>query len=147
MEKRFLLWWMVVSIQAIAIGVSVYFGAVEYLLEHDVTKLSFLTIALWVVGTALVGYGSYNKLSTFYDTPWFVADSAMAVGMVGTVLGFIMMLGSSFVNIDPGNIDSMRLVITEMAAGMSTALLTTLTGLISSLFIKTQVMIQEHKNE
>ena len=141
------LMWMIFSIQSIALGVSIYFGAFDYLLEHDITRLSFLTIGLWLIGSVMVGYGSNNSLTTFYDTPWFIADSAMAVGMVGTVLGFIMMLGSSFVNIDPGNIDSMRLVITEMAVGMSTALLTTLTGLVSSLFIKIQIMIQEHKNE
>jgi hypothetical protein len=67
--------------------------------------------------------------------------------MIGTVTGFMLMLGSSFAEIDPGNIDSMRLVIIDMAAGMGTALLTTLVGLIASLFLKIQIVIQEFKDE
>jgi len=69
----------------------------------------------------------------------------MTVGMVGTVIGFMLMLGSSFAEIDPSNVDSMKRVITDMAAGMSTALLTTLCGLIGSLFVKVQVIIQEQE--
>ena len=66
--------------------------------------------------------------------------------MVGTVTGFMLMLGSSFTNIDPSNVDSMKQVITEMAAGMSTALLTTLCGLIASLFVKVQIVMQENED-
>jgi len=39
----------------------------------------------------------------------------------------------------------MKRVITDMASGMSTALLTTLCGLIASLFVKVQVIIQEQE--
>jgi biopolymer transport protein ExbB/TolQ len=67
------------------------------------------------------------------------------VGMVGTVIGFMLMLGSSFAEIDPSNVDSMKRVITDMASGMSTALLTTLCGLVASLFVKVQVIIQEQE--
>jgi len=69
----------------------------------------------------------------------------MTVGMVGTVIGFMLMLGSSFAEIDPSNVDSMKRVITDMASGMSTALLTTLCGLVASLFVKVQVIIQEQE--
>jgi len=55
------------------------------------------------------------------------------------------MLGSSFTEIDPSNIDSMKRVIIDMAAGMSTALLTTLCGLVASLFVKVQVIVQEQE--
>ena len=64
----------------------------------------------------------------------------MTVGMIGTVIGFIVMLSSSFQEIDPSNVDTMRRVITELAIGMSTALLTTLCGLVASLFIKVNIV-------
>ena len=92
--------------------------------------------------TALVGYKVWNQEEDF-DKPWFVAESCMTVGMIGTVIGFILMLGSSFQEIDPSNIESMRKVIVDMAAGMSTALLTTLCGLLAGLFIKVQIVMQE----
>jgi biopolymer transport protein ExbB/TolQ len=66
--------------------------------------------------------------------------------MIGTVIGFMFMLGSSFQQIDPSNIESMRQVIVDMASGMSTALLTTLCGLIAGLFIKVQIVMQEQED-
>ena len=146
MTKRFMYWWLVTVIQAILVGITVYLGSIEFLWNTDVTKLSFLTIGLWLATSVLIGYGSYNQKTT-YDTSWFIAESCMTVGMIGTVIGFMLMLGSSFVNIDPSNIESMKQVITEMAAGMSTALLTTLTGLVASLFLKIQIVVQEYSND
>ena len=146
MTKRFMYWWLVTVIEAILLGITIYFGSLEFLWETDVTKLSFLVIALWVGTSAVIGYTGYRKKTNF-DTPWFIAESCMTIGMVGTVVGFMLMLGSSFAEIDPGNIDSMRQVIIDMAAGMSTALLTTLTGLIASLFLKVQVVVYEHEDE
>jgi hypothetical protein len=139
-------WWLVTVIESILLGITVYFGSLEFLWETDVTKLSFLVIALWIGTSAVIGYTGYLKKTNF-DTPWFIAESCMTIGMVGTVVGFMLMLGSSFAEIDPGNIDSMRQVIIDMAGGMSTALLTTLTGLIASLFLKVQVVVYEHENE
>ena len=146
MTKRFMYWWLVTVIQAILVGITAYFGSMEFLWNTDITKLSFLTMALWIGTSAVIGYSSYTS-KTNYDTPWFVAESCMTVGMIGTVIGFILMLGSSFADLDPSNIESMRRVITDMAAGMSTALLTTLTGLIASLFLKVQIVVLEYENE
>ena len=146
MTKRFMYWWLVTVIQAILVGITIYFGSIEFLWNTDITKLSFLTIALWIGTSVVIGFTSYKKKQN-YDTPWFVAESCMTVGMIGTVIGFMLMLGSSFAEIDPSDIDSMRRVITDMASGMSTALLTTLTGLIASLFIKIQIVVQEYENE
>ena len=40
----------------------------------------------------------------------------------------------------------MKAVIGDMSSGMSTALVTTLTGLVFSLFIKIQITTQEHNS-
>ena len=146
MTKRFMYWWLVTVIQAILVGITIYFGSIEFLWNTDVTKLSFLTISLWIVASGINGYTSY-RTKTNYDAPWFIAESCMTVGMIGTVIGFMLMLGSSFVNIDPSDIESMKQVIVDMASGMSTALLTTLTGLIASLFLKIQITVLEYNNE
>ena len=65
----------------------------------------------------------------------------MALGMIGTVTGFILMLGSSFESIDVLNTDSLKDTLTAMAIGMSTALYTTASGLISSLWLKTTLVV------
>ena len=50
------------------------------------------------------------------------------------------MLGSSFEGLDVDDISSLKQTLTEMAIGMSTALYTTLTGLIFSQFTKVQLV-------
>ena len=60
--------------------------------------------------------------------------------MVGTVTGFLLMLGTAFSNIDVTNSASLQKALEFMAVGMSTALYTTLVGLICSLIIKVQLV-------
>lgn len=145
MTQKFLMWWLVTVTQIIAIGLAIFYDAIPFVIENDITKLSFVIFAMWLFSTMLVGYKVWVADEDF-DKPWFVAESCMTVGMIGTVIGFILMLGNSFAEIDPGNIESMRTVIVDMATGMSTALLTTLSGLIAGLFIKIQIVMQEQDN-
>ena len=77
------------------------------------------------------------------DAIWFVSESCMTLGMVGTVIGFMYMLTGNFAEIDPTNVDVMKRTIGDMAQGMGTALLTTLSGLITSLSLKIQIINAE----
>jgi flagellar motor component MotA len=91
-----------------------------------------------------IGYKLLKKITTSNERYWFVAETCMAIGMMGTVLGFILMLGSSnLATIDPSDVEGMKNVIGHLAKGMATALLTTLTGLIVSVSLRTQLMIGE----
>ena len=87
--------------------------------------------------------GLMNDLSI----QWFIAESCLVLGLVGTVCGFILMLGTAFVDIDVSNIDSMQKALTQMSIGMSAALYTTLMGLLSSLVIKLQLVNVERTIE
>jgi hypothetical protein len=127
----------------IGIGVAIQFGAIDFLLEADQTYLSFVTFFMWLSATIGIGYISYNS-GKDYDTPWFIAESCISVGMIGTLIGFMLMLSTSLGSVDPGDIDSMKKVISDMATGMSTALVTTLSGLVYSLFLKIQIITQEN---
>lgn len=146
MHSKFLLWWLVFTLQAILFGVSFHFGSYEYLLNNDLTRLSFVITAIWIVTSFVIGVKTFND-SQNYSKTWFVSDSCMTVGMIGTVVGFMLMLGSSFANIDPSNTVQTKQVISDMASGMGTALLTTLVGLIASLFLKIQLIVAEKADD
>lgn len=145
MTTFFLKWWFVFVIQAILIGIVAWFGGGEFLLENDRTFISFGIIGIWLINSLSIGYYIFRKRITS-DFQWFVADSCMSLGMIGTVIGFIFMLGSSFENIDPSNVTVMKSVISDMAKGMSTALLTTLSGLIATLMLRVQLVIADLNN-
>ena len=68
----------------------------------------------------------------------------ITLGLIGTVTGFIIMLGGAFADLDLSNIGQAKEVIRDMAAGMSTALTTTLVGLVCSIITKLQLMNLEY---
>jgi hypothetical protein len=143
MTKAFLKWWLAVVLQLAVMGVSVFYGYHNFVLENDSTFLSGLILLVWLVTTIFIGKYAYQRKENF-EVQWFSAETCMTIGMIGTVVGFLMMLGDSFGHLDPKNTEQMRQVIAEMAIGLSVALLTTLNGLIASLFLKIQMIVVEN---
>ena len=139
MTKIFLKWWLIICLIVIGIGVAIYFNMHNTLWVADVTKISFLIIAVFIGTSIWIGKQTYYE-NDDTGVGSFVAESCLALGMVGTVTGFLYMLGTAFSGIDMHDVVSLQSALMTMAAGMSTALYTTLIGLISSLLIKIQLV-------
>ncbi len=67
----------------------------------------------------------------------FASDSLMKMGLLGTIVGFIMML-APIAGLDAADKASVRSSMGMMSDGMAVAMYTTLSGLIGSLLIKCQ---------
>ncbi|NWJ57897.1 MotA/TolQ/ExbB proton channel family protein [Marine Group I thaumarchaeote] len=99
----------------------------------------FLCTSIWI-GTKTYKVGIQQDYNQKSDVGWFISESCLALGMVGTVTGFLIMLGTAFANVDVTNAATLQQALSDMAIGMSTALWTTLVGLVSSLIIKVQLV-------
>ncbi len=146
--KKLLKWWLIFCLTILGFGTLYYFNVHSLLYYADVTKLSFLIIIIFMFTSIWIGRKTYDLDTTSVvddtiDVGWFVAESCLALGMVGTVTGFLYMLGTTFENIDVSNTQTLQDALASMARGMSTALYTTLTGLIASLIIKIQLVNYE----
>ena len=84
------------------------------------------------------------KLYEFADNGFFVSDLLLKLGIIGTVIGFIIML-SSLSAIDDMNLSKMNNLLLSMSTGMKVALYTTLTGLIGSILLSIQYNFLESK--
>ena len=145
---KLLKWWLIFCLTILGFGASYHFNVHSLLYYADVTKLSFLIIVIFMFTSIWIGRKTYDLETTSViddtiDVGWFVAESCLALGMVGTVTGFLYMLGTAFENIDITNATTLQDALASMARGMSTALYTTLTGLIASLIIKIQLVNYE----
>lgn len=145
MINSFLKWWLLVILIVIITSFSAYFNFFQFLIEKDLTNLGIFTLFVFTLSTISIGYKIFNGKND-YDIEWFFSDAVISIGMVGTVIGFIYMLFSVFSDLSLDDPDKMLVVLSEMANGMSTALLTTLIGLISSLFLKFQLVIATKRN-
>jgi len=68
----------------------------------------------------------------------FVSGMSMALGMIGTVIGLIMMFAGVDHGIDPENYQANIQLLKAVSAGFAVALYTTLVGLVSSLLLAIQ---------
>ena len=146
--RKLLKWWLVFCLTLLGFGTLYYFNMHTLLYYADVTKLSFLIIIIFIFTSVWIGRKTYDLEITSVtddkiDVGWFIAESCLALGMVGTVTGFLYMLGTAFENIDITDATTLQDALASMAKGMSTALYTTLTGLIASLIIKVQLVNYE----
>ena len=146
--RKLLKWWLIFCLTLLGFGTLYHFNMHSQLYYADVTKLSFLIIIIFVFTSVWIGRKTYDLESTSViddkiDVGWFIAESCLALGMVGTVTGFLYMLGTAFENIDITDATTLQDALASMAKGMSTALYTTLTGLIASLIIKVQLVNYE----
>ena len=78
-----------------------------------------------------------KDISANHDFGWLVADTMIKLGLLGTVIGFIIMLSSVAV-IDNADIATIQNMLTDMSAGMRIALFTTLTGLLGGMLLGIQ---------
>jgi MotA/TolQ/ExbB proton channel family len=67
----------------------------------------------------------------------FASDSLMKLGLLGTIIGFILML-APVAGLDAADHASMKTSMGLMSDGMAVAMYTTLSGLIGSILVQTQ---------
>ena len=144
--KIFLKWWLLFCIFVVACMTLQHFDLFTQLYYADISKLSIFILGVFGITTSYIGYLTY-RLSK--DLPveegrvemcWFVANESPTVGLIGTVIGFLVMLGLVFVDIDVTDVVSVQEAIKLLALGMSSALVTTLVGMVCGLCLKLQLM-------
>ena len=139
-------WWFLFCTQVALGTVAYHFNFFHHLYREDTTHIGFFILGILILTTLWLGKKIYSQ-SKDYSAGWFIAESCLVLGLIGTVTGFILMLGTAFTELDVTNITSVQNALIKMSLGMSTALYTTLVGLISSLAIKIQLVTIERQIE
>ncbi len=135
-------------------------GFIQTIYESDFTKISVLIAVIFLIQSVLCGIemweqtqknGSYKDAEEVIEKGWLWSDIVLSLGMIGTVIGFMIML-AGFVGVDFSDFDSVQGLITKLSAGMATSLSTTLVGLITSVILKLQFfnlerVVENRKNE
>ena len=152
-HQLFLRWWLFITVVLAAVAYMLIEGVFVSIWQNDSTKLSFLLLGLFVVMSAWCGYKTWtlsrfideggdephliDRIERLMEVGWFTSDLCLTIGMVGTVVGFIMML-SGFATVNIAEVQTVQSLIKALGVGMSTALYTTLAGLICGALLKIQ---------
>ncbi len=123
------------------------FGLFQTLWIDDLSKLSFITMSFFTMASAFVGTLTYRihkkkdlKQTKFLPFCWWVAEGLMAMGMMGTLLGFIMMFQANVSHIDFSNVETAKQILAQLTKGTTTAVVTTFVGLLCSQLLKFQLV-------
>jgi len=145
-----MLW--LVGITSIIAGLEIAWlnNVIQQIYTSDITKLSTLIAVIFFWQTLQCGVAMWHltrenimgNSSNTLDSGWMWSDIVLSLGMIGTVIGFTVML-SGFGDVDFSNIDNVQGLIVNLSAGMSTSLSTTLVGLITSVILKLQFFLLE----
>ena len=93
--------------------------------EHDKTLLTE------VMAEALRGS---------HQVGWFIAGLVIKLGLLGTVIGFVLML-RSISGLDNLDISDIKQLMTQMTQGMGVAMNTTMVGLVCSMLLGLQYLL------
>jgi len=140
-------WWAILWGMIFVFGFLAAKNLFVVLWYADKSKVSFVTIFLFTIISLFIGYltntiSRKQKIEHLKYLPacWFASDAMMGLGMIGTLIGFMLMLGTTMDSIDFNDVMTIKKAVIDMAAGISVAIVTTLTGLVCSLLIKLQLV-------
>jgi hypothetical protein len=144
-------WWIQTALITFAAVMANQYGWWEFLYNADMTKISFIIIGTFVISSLAVGYiglknTTWDTIESISNYVWFASEAMITLGMIGTVAGFLIMLNTAFSGLDVNDIRNVQEAISDMAIGMSTALVTTLVGLVCSTLIKVQMVVYENSS-
>lgn len=144
-------WWFLFCLSALVVSLAGVTGDLEKLWHADVSRLSAAALGTYFVTSAFIGYLTVAAKNNRLDVArahapfcWYVAELLLGMGMAGTLIGFLLMLGTAFHQFDANNVKLAQQVIAAAATGLATAGLSTLVGLVSSFLIKAQLVNLEY---
>ncbi len=121
-------WWLLHIILLALVFAANQAGYVAMAWSADQTHLSALIALIWVWGVAA---SAFNR----WDAVEWLAGRCFQLGLIGTVLGFIIALSG----VDPEqaqNLDATKAMVAALIVGMGTALYTTLVGALANLWLR-----------
>jgi len=156
MRKTLIRWWLFTVISMCGAMALWHFGIFHDIYGADVTNITFIIYAVFLSATVLSGITAYRvskdlphvaKTNKYIAICWFLSEAMMTLGLIGTVAGMIYLFGQVFTEIDPSNPEDLKEALGHMATGLSTAMYTTICGMVGSLIIKVHLMNVEFDHD
>ena len=112
-------WLLVFCASLVGIGICGALGLLHKLWETDSTMISYTILVLYLIVSPFVGWltacAPSRIVEAYRGACRFVPELMTGLGMLGTVIGFLMMLGPTFGGLDAGNVKAMQTALGHMA--------------------------------
>jgi DMSO reductase anchor subunit len=115
-----------------------------WVVEKDFTFLSVFIFVLYIGSVISLWFDAKTKKSIKekFNVQWFIANHLTVIGLLGTVIGLMVGVDSlAEIEINLEEPKEILSIIKTLFLALSTALVTTIVGLIASLLLKIQILI------
>jgi small-conductance mechanosensitive channel len=143
LTQRFVIYWVLLLAQVVAGAFMFRMGVFHMIAASDPTMISFMIFSIHVLSILSIGYLTLRERKGNNSVLWFISEAQLGLGMIGTLVGFVIMFSTVFVGINTP--EEIATALGLIASGVGTALWTTLSGLVSSLLIKSSLVNLERK--
>lgn len=143
----FIKWFIVFAVIMTLSLIAAHFGLFTLIFAADASYISFLICVLFLISSLITGKLSYDmsnekielvRIKRKLKLLNFISESFFTLGLLGTIIGFCLMMSSSLTATI-----GVAEIITQLKIGSSTALYTTLVGICASLALQIQVFLIE----
>lgn len=146
MHKHLLYWWLMCCLQVLFLAIAYKFSIYDLIIKIDYTRITIGILLVHAIATIIIGYFTWKKISNT-DALWYIAETQLSLGMIGTLVGFIIMLTAAFGHGDTATLESIKTSIISIGNGMGIAIRATLVGLASGVILKAQILNLEKSCE
>lgn len=147
--KPFYIWWVTNLVVMSGLFWAWYHGIVLTIWQDDVTMITSALVVMFFITNILIGYIAYTKdfASKIVDACWFLSEQMLALGMLGTVIGFIYLLSSGISSASVTDPTSLATLLANMSVGLGIALYTNAVGILASLISKALLYAVTYEHE
>ena len=143
--KPLYIWWLAVLASCTAFYWATYSGLIATIWHDDVTMITSVLALMYVSAMAAIGYIAHTNHrkdnSKLINAVWFGSEQMLALGMLGTVVGFIYLLSSGITSASVTDPTSLAKLLADMSVGLGLALYTNAVGILSSFITKTLLFV------
>lgn len=143
-QKKMAIWWILACLNATGAFWMWYFDVFAWIAAIDVTYITFIILLGYVLSFLYIGWivkkDPYD-IEDELEPVWFSSEQLLGLGMLGTVIGFMIMLSTQFIGVSITDTQSVLKLIQTMSVSMGTALVTTAAGLIASMALKMKLVL------
>ena len=140
-------WWLVFLCSTAGLALASASGHLASMWHIDIYKVSFVTLGSYFLITVFIGRltwrisrGDRHWHLRFQEACEYSVTLMTMLGLIGTVIGFMGLLATSFASLGSADLSQARGAIGSLTAGSANALVNTLVGLLGAVGLKLQVI-------
>lgn len=140
-------WWLIFMCSVAGLVFAAASGYIFQMWRIDTHKVSFVTVGTYFLVTVFIGRLTFHVSRGDHDWHLRFAEGVdysvtlmTMLGLIGTVIGFMGLLATSFSSLGTADVAQSRAAIGNLTSGSANALVNTLVGLMGAVGLKLQVI-------